>query len=194
VQSLYGAPSGDTQSYIICAAAGLLALCTVFLILNKKVKTALLSGAISALILSIGSYALILPGLEQFRTSERLAVALRAVAPNTAISKVHSPDFTEPSLVYHLGKDIDLNGNHPVSLQNSKIIVLDTKQDSFQTTVEKLEVDATLRGQILEVSDPIKGFNYSEGDVVELVILTEVPKLLNDQTTPDAKTNRAPDP
>jgi len=53
----------------------------------------------------IGAYGYILPSLTELNTSERLAIELERFAPDTDSQFIHSPHFTEPSLVYHIGKE-----------------------------------------------------------------------------------------
>lgn len=174
VQSLHGEMDAQFLTYIVCGAAGLLALFAGLSVLAGKISMGFVGACLSGLILSGGSYAHILPKLEEFRASERLAARLDAFAPNIDPRQIHSPDYAEPSLVYHIGAMIDVKGRAP-DLSEHQIIILDMSQDTASETLSLLETQADSRGNCLESADPVIGFNYSKGDAVSLVIFREGP-------------------
>jgi len=192
VQTLYGPTENLTISYVLCAIAGLPAIIAGFALWGAKMRMAFYSVLFSSLIMMGGAYGYILPNLEAFQTSERLNAELKRFAPSASASAIHSPHFTEPSLVYHAGKDIDLTGRRPDFNRNS-IIVLDAQRKGAREDSLALSETAAKRGLCLESSEPVKGFNYSKGNAVTLVILREAPCLDRTFSEPPAAKVDKPD-
>ena len=122
----------------------------------------------------IGAYSYILPSLTEFKTSEHLAAELKRFAPNVDSSAIHSPHYTEPSLVYHVGKDINVKAGD-IDLSGGRLVILNALREDAEALNQSLISSAKSRGECLESSLPVKGFNYSKGDPLNLVILRAVP-------------------
>ena len=174
VQSEYGHPNHDNITKAILLISACLALTAAFLLFFGRIKHAFLASLLCGAILSGGTYSYILPKLESFRTSERLAQAIRNFDPLIKASQIHSPHYTEPSFVYHLGKDINLKSGD-ISLVNRPVLILDTKRDSILLDSREMAKATENAGMCLKTSKALEGFNYSKGDEVSLVILQAVP-------------------
>jgi 4-amino-4-deoxy-L-arabinose transferase-like glycosyltransferase len=174
-QSLYGEDNAAIVIYIICGLAGLLAIFAGVALWKHRISQALGAALLSAIILTLGVYSALLPNMPAFNTSERLAAELSRFAPGTESHAIHSPHFTEPSLVYHVGDSIDVKAGE-VNLSNGRLAILDTQRDETAALLQRLTLSAQRRGLCLADSKPIAGLNYSKGSrPVELVILKEVP-------------------
>jgi len=173
-QMTYGDPQAALASYVICGLAGGLALLAGLALWGRKIQLSLGSALLSSVIVMIGSYGYILPNLTAFKTSERLAVELDRFAPGVDSSAVHSPQFTEPSLVYHVGTHINLKAGE-VDLSGGRLVILNALRKESLALNESLTNSAKTRGLCLDVSEPVKGFNYSKGEPLNMVILKESP-------------------
>lgn len=177
VQSRYGEMDTALVTYVICGVAGLLAVIAGIAVLAGKLRIGFVTTCLSGLILSGGSYTHILPKLESFRTSERLAAEIKRIAPNTPPRDIHSPHYAEPSLVYHTGAEIDVKGR-PSKLETDKLIILDAHHENFETEKSAIVEQAakTVKSDVCLIETlGVEGFNYSKGDYVTLVILREGP-------------------
>lgn len=183
-QSLYGDIDAALIGYIICGIAGVLALLAGFALWGRKIRVSLGAALLSSMFVMIGAYSYILPNLAELNTSERLATELYRFAPGVQSGKIHSPHFTEPSLVYHVGKDIDVTAGE-VSLSDGKLVILNTQREGVISISEILAKSAKNRGACLATSNPVKGFNYSKGVPLTLVILKEAPCAASPQTEPN---------
>ncbi len=183
-QSYYG-PEGITESlyvYIIGGIAGLLVIIAAFALWLSKVKIALISAGLSALVMSVATYQFILPNLTQLRVADQIAAAFRTeniTLPRRGGPDVVSPHFTEPSLVYRLGKDINVTDKVDLLdmdiFAKGRIILLDLKREGAKAQQEAIEAAASRAKLCLKTAAPIKGFNYSKGDSVEIVMLRTMP-------------------
>lgn len=173
-QSLYGDIDKALAGYIICGVSGLLAILAGFALWGNKIHLSLGAALLSSMIVMIGAYSYILPNLTEFKTSERLAAELQRFAPNVESGAIHSPHFTEPSLIYHVGTNIVLKGGD-LDLSGGKLVILNTLREETAALSQSLMQSAETRRQCLETSKSIKGFNYSKGNPLNLVILREVP-------------------
>jgi len=174
VQSQYGESDTASLTYIICGTAGLIAIVAGFSVLAGKVRIGFFATLLAGLILSGGTYSHILPELSAFRTSERLAAEVRALVPDVSADQIHSPDYAEPSFVYHMGTGINVKGEAP-EFADHAVIILDTRRDTVMTDSRYLLEQAKRNGNCLKTSSSLDGFNYSKGDAVSLVILRAGP-------------------
>lgn len=173
-QSLYGNTDTAITSYIICGASGLMGIMAGFALWGNKIRLSLSATLLSAAIAMIGAYSYILPNLTEFKTSEYLATEIKRFAPNVDSSAIHSPHYTEPSLVYHVGKNINVKGGD-IDLSDGRLVILNALREDAEALNQSLISLAKSRGECLESSLPVKGFNYSKGDPLNLVILRAVP-------------------
>ena len=129
---------------------------------------------LASLIVMIGAYSYILPNLTDMRTSERLAAEINRFAPNVKSRAIHSPHYTEPSLIYHAGTDINLKAG-AIDLSSGKIVILNGLRDETDRLMQDLTQAASERGQCLASSNLVSGFNYSKGKPLSLYVLKEEP-------------------
>ena len=183
VQSQYGAADDAIEAYLICGLSGLSAIIAAFALWGKKINLSLGSAILSAMIYLIGAYGFVLSDMTQFKTSERLVAELESFAPGTESRDIHSPHYSEPSLVYHMGQEIDLRA-HDIDLTEKKVAILNTLRDTAEAQHNTLEEAAKSRGRCLEKSNLVKGFSYSRGIPLSLIILREGPCEASRQIAP----------
>jgi len=106
---------------------------------------------------------------KELNTTERLAIELERFAPDTDSQFIHSPHFTEPSLVYHIGKDMNLKAEN-ISLSDGKLVILNTRREETVPLSKVLAKSAKSRNRCIAASNPVKGFNYSKGAPLTLVM------------------------
>lgn len=173
-QSLYGDTDKALAGYIICGVSGVIAILAGFALWGNKIHLSLGAALLSSMIMMIGAYSYILPNLTEFKTSERLAAELDRFAPNVESRAIHSPHFTEPSLIYHIGTHINLKESD-IDLSDGRLVILNALRQDVDALNQSLMQSADTRGHCLKSSNSIKGFNYSKGIPLNLVILKEVP-------------------
>ena len=173
-QILHGEAKTALLIYIICGLAALLAIFAGAALWKHRIGVSLGAALLSSIILTIGAYGTLLPNLPDFNTSERVAVELERFASGVERQFIHSPHYTEPSLVYHLGTDINVKAGD-LDLAAGKLVILDALREETQALKMQLMQSARSHGLCLEYSEPIAGFNYSKGKPVELLILKAEP-------------------
>jgi len=195
-QTLYG-PSDISKSYYVYGigiVAGTFTIIASFALWQSKMKLSLISVSLAALIMSVSTYQFILPNLTQLRIADQIASAFEAEnikLPRYGGPAVISPHFTEPSLVYRLGGSIDVTDKNKLmnmeALAKGRIIILDYKREGGKDLMDRIRKAAALAKLCTVTAPPIKGFNYSKGDAVELAILraVECPPDVSDQSQPD---------
>jgi len=171
-QSTYGDAETRSITYFICIIGGSVALVSGVSLMRNKIKFSLGAALLSSFILSIGAYGYTLPHLSSFQTSANLKAELVRFAPKAKSKKIHSPHYKEPSLVYHLGTDIDLT-NREIDLSRGGIVILNALHKTSPELSIRLSKIAKKRKRCLRSSRPINGFNYSRGETLSLVILRE---------------------
>jgi len=158
---------------------------------RKSFATALiLTGLIAPL-----TFGHILPRLDDLKVSDRLADLIFSENP----SRILSPNFTEPSLVYSLGTDIYLGDKADnillQGLNTADLIIID--QNEALETHERLTMAGKIsdKSQCLRTVGELQGTNYSKGDPVEIVVY-KVDKCdtFTRRETPDAEPNTTPGP
>jgi len=174
IHSQYGDSDKAVGVYIICGISGLIAIIAGLALWGNKIRLSLGATLVSALICSASAYVYILPSLTDFKTSERLSAELNRFAPETESSSIHSPHFTEPSLVYHIGADIDLK-NRKIDISDGSLVIVNALHKNSAKLSIRLSKRAKRRRRCLESSNPINGVNYSNGTPLSLVILREAP-------------------
>ena len=173
-QATYGDSETMLVTVIICGIAGAFAMVAGFALWGRKIRMTLSAGLLSSMVAMIGAYGYILPNLTDFKTSERLAVELEAFAPGVKSAAIHSPQYTEPSLVYHVGTDINLKAGE-AGLSGGRLVILNALRKDSLAINDRLIRSAKTRGLCVIVSNPVKGFNYSKGEPLDMVILKEGP-------------------
>ncbi len=169
-QSLYGDTNEALPAYVICGLSGALAVLAGFSLWGNKIRVSVSAALLSSIIVMMGAYAYILPHLTAFKTSERLAAEIGRFAPNTKSGAIHSPHYREPSLIYHVGTNINLKSGD-IDLSEGKLIILNALREDADTVNQTLIRSAEKEGKCLEKSEPVDGFNYSKGVPLSLFVL-----------------------
>jgi len=122
----------------------------------------------SALVLFASTYALVLPGLSTIWLSPRIAAKVAAVRP-CPDSVLASSSYSEPSLVFHVGKDTRLvnapaAADYLASHAACGLALIDAREDSaFQARLRIL-------GVVPRALAEVGGVNYSTGRRLNLTI------------------------
>ena len=173
-QSAYGDTEKAFAGYIICGVSGVFAVVASFALWGNKVRLSLAAALLSSMVVMIGAYSYILPNLTEFTTSQRLAAEIERFAPDAESGDIHSPHFTEPSLVYHVGTDINVKSGE-IDLSDGRLLIVNSLREDTSALNQTLIQSAKTRRKCLKASKSIKGFNYSKGTPLNLVILREGP-------------------
>ena len=178
-QTFYGPAEIDKSLYVyaIGGMAGLGAIIASFALWRARMKLALVSAGLAALIMSIPTYQFILPNLTKLRVADKIVTAFKdqnIKLPRLGGPPVLSPHFTEPSLVYRLGGSIDLTGKANLldmeAFSKGRVIILDHKREGTKTLIKNIE-DAAVKANICTKTSPnISGFNYSKGDELDITL------------------------
>ena len=182
-QSLYGPSdlSGSLYVYLIGAAAGICAIVASFALWHSKMKLGLTSAGLAAVIISVPTYQFILPNLTKLRVADQIAASFKEENikfPRYGGPEVVSPHFTEPSLVYRLGSSINVTDRANLldmeALSQGRIIILDRERKETKAKIIAIRQAASDAKLCMESAPKIKGFNYSKGDEVEIIIIHAV--------------------
>lgn len=167
--------------YAIGTASGICAIIATFALWRRHMQTGLVAAAMSAIMLSVTTYQLILPGLSQLRTADGLVTAFKDAGitlPRNGNTEVVSPDFKEPSLVYHFGGTIDVSGKTDLldmdALKAGRIIILDQLKEKAEPKLALLKIQAEARNICINATAPLKFLNYSKGNLVDLIIVRAI--------------------
>lgn len=171
----------DTDSlmttYVVASIAGLIAIASGFLLWINRVKASIILAGLSALSLNILAYAFILPSLSNLRIADRVEAAFETEAillPRQGGPLIRALNFTEPSLVYRLGKGIRLGDQTDLSDAESwaagTIYIIDEVENDGQDFKDFM-AQAEMQSICLNERANISGLNYSKGDEVDLHIL-----------------------
>jgi len=131
----------------------------------------------AAIIITIPTYQFTLPSMKQLQIGQSVEVALNDNGIQTPVTgmTVLSTQFTEPSLVFHLGTGILLGKPEErlatLDMEIGDIVIL----DRIRTTTKEYEVRLTKKLAEKELCltslQIVKGFNYAKGDPVRLDLL-----------------------
>ena len=179
-QTLYGEPATPIAyaAYIFGGIAGLCAIIASFALWQSKMKLGLITAMLAALMISVPTYAFILPNLTSLRVADNIAKSFKN--ENIKLTRyggpdVVSPHFTEPSLVYRLGTTIDVTDKADLLDMNAfargRVIILDGALEATKPLIRDIEQRARIAGLCTKTTPPQKGFNYSKGDAVDIVIM-----------------------
>lgn len=167
--------------YAIGTTSGICVIIATFALWRRHMKAGLITAALSSVLLSVTTYQFILPGLMQLRIADGLVSIFNDAGmtlPRNGNTDVVSPDVTEPSLVYHLGSDIDVSGKSDLldmdALKAGRIIILDLLKEKAEPKLALLKVKAKAQNICIDSTAPRKFLNYSKGDWVELIIIRAV--------------------
>ena len=158
-----------------------------------KTRLAIGGAFISALIISPALYQVLLPSLSEVRLADRVVAEMRA--KNIKLTREGGPlvlahNFTEPSLVYHLGSDVRLGDQIKLdsSISPDTVLITDVaREDAASFDTRLLEA-----GLCHKEFAKFDGFNYSRGDPVTLRLsqIVVCPAIaIRTQTTPPLADN-----
>lgn len=137
-----------------------------------EVRFALSAAIFLACVMTPITYHHILPSLKDLRVSERISATLDQ--NNLRTARIISPNFTEPSLVYHLGTDILLGDAAQTSLNSGlkagDILLVDQKRHDERYDILTLNSNIQDNGNCLVEKDRVLGTNISRMDPVEIRI------------------------
>jgi len=162
--------------------SGICAIIATFALWRRNMKLSLTCGALSTLILSVSTYQFILPSLLQLRPADQLTAMFKEDGiklPRNGGPLLASPDFTEPSLVYHFGSKIDVSGQTDLlnmdALKSGRIILLDLLKEKAEPKLAMIKIQAQEAGICTAASKPLESFKYSKGEPVKLVYIRATP-------------------
>jgi len=149
------------------AGAGLLAAAG-WAVWRQRPRPAMACAGMSALVLFASTYALVLPGLSTIWLSPRIAAAVAAVRP-CPDSVLASSSYSEPSLVFHVGKDTKLlsapaAADYLASHAACGLALIDKREEpAFQARLQSLGAGSRTLAEV-------DGINYSTGRRLNLKI------------------------
>ncbi len=168
------APSATFYAFPLLVAIALAAGIWMWI---GDVKSALISALVLTAIMSPITYQFILPSLTDLRISERIAT--RFTEKNLKPARIISPNFTEPSLVYHLGTDILLgraaNTALNSGLKSGDVVLVDQRRSEERYEILALNGNIQESGHCLIEKDVISGTNISRMDPVDVHIFRVEP-------------------
>jgi len=145
---------------------------------KAHISRAVISACISAILLMVPSYAILLPSLTPLRIADQLVSKfqdLDITLPRRGGPNVLSPHFTEPSLIYHFGKQVRLGDqvdfDNPEQLSDGTVVLIDMTRENSSHIKDTASQAAVGQNLCLKSLGKVEGLNYSKGDLVELAIL-----------------------
>lgn len=163
--------------FLLFVASGATAFFTARAIWQSQDIHAVLWSLTCAGLLMIPTYSAVLPSLTSLRLADQVVAAFdkaEIVLPRRGGPTVLSPHFTEPSLIYHLGKEVRL-GDQVDRLSSSQIkdgtvLILDTLRNDASEWTNQIQMSVKNLGLCLQEFDTVTGLNYSKGDPVFLTL------------------------
>ncbi len=135
------------------------------------VRRATIMGLMLTATLSPLTYQIIMPNLSDTQVSRKIA----GLVPDSRTTRILSPNFTEPSLVYEVGKDIRLGEKAEdgiaQGLKRGDVLLIDKHEAGDRHSVLNLNSRIIDPETCLTENHIVRGFNYSKGDPVEIRIL-----------------------
>lgn len=147
----------------------------------NNIRLGYLNVFLAALTLNITAYGFVLPNLDRLQLADRLResfITNDIALPRQGGPLVQALNFTEPSLVYHFGKEIRLGDqidlDSPVSWTVGHIFIVDDLESNGQSFAV-FQQAAKSQQSCLEERDVVSGYNYSRGDAVNLHVIEVIP-------------------
>ena len=143
----------QTQGFAQWIGIGLIALIFIATgcLWSCRIKGAMLAAGVTTLILTPLTYQFILPKLDRLRISDNIKTVLASThmkLPNTGSTRILSPHFTEPSLVYRLGTSILLGDKTETWLEQpldtGNILIVDTAREDGKALLTQLKTENCL--------------------------------------------------
>ncbi|PHR61617.1 MAG: hypothetical protein COA43_02480 [Robiginitomaculum sp.] len=178
IVALLGAEAyyGDmpTWSFLVMAIVVVLVLFAAIRLWQGQSIPAFQAALCATLFMSIYTYQFTLPNLHAMNIGKRVQIALRAENITAKDVQIYSPQFTEPSLVYHLGTHILLGKAQErlstLALNPHDIVILDKLNPKNEAYEPALKDYLKVQNQCLTPLTYVEGFNYAKGDYVNLEI------------------------
>jgi len=134
------------------------------------VKKAAATALILTFILTPITYQFILPKLSDLQLGDRIEKAL--ATENLGAGRILSPNYTEPSLIYHLGTDILLAENAEKAMKSGiksgDLLLVDVRKAEEKYSLLNLSGQLSESETCLIEKSAVKGTNYSKGDPVDI--------------------------
>ncbi len=173
----FGTEAAMMSTFLLALFGGIIAISAGIGMWFNQFKFALISGAVAAFTFNLLAYAFILPDLADLRLADRVEAALseKGVAlPRFNGSVIQAVNFTEPSLIYRLGKETRLGGqidlNAEETWEEGRIFIVDILENQGEA-FENFMTQSRDNKACLDTLSEIKGMNYSRGDYVNLNIM-----------------------
>ncbi len=182
-------------TYAIATISGIIAIIAGFSLWVNRVKLSIVCAGICAVSLNILAYSTILPSLDELRLADRLEATFNSesiILPRKGGPLIQALNYTEPSMVYRLGKEIRLADQANLEASRTwevgNIFIID-KLKNIGKDFTSFELFARDREACLKERSVVSGLNYSKGDEVELHIIEviECPEVIpeaSDQSEP----------
>ena len=166
---------------IAIAVLIILTICAVlYFTWTNKGRAAVWGAIASGLMLWPFIFGAAMPRLDQLRVSHRVAQTLNDAGIDTPLPKSRlllSTQFSEPSLVYALGTHILIGGDTAETIDNigaapdDTLLIIDTAKLDDSNIKDHLQRAAQNGEACFNALGVVKGYNYSKGDPVALVIM-----------------------
>lgn len=185
--SLYGPDSFAAALYAAIGAAAFICLLAGFFMWGNKAKWALWAGGLGAIAMSALAYIAVLPNLTPLRIAENIAAEFGTDIPRLGGAEIATATYTEPSLVYHLGRNVLLGDQTDIydmeALANGRRLLIDAKSEETSQIESDLKFAAEEANMCLTSRPITEGFNYATGKAVSIISVTGQP--CPNPTTPE---------
>ena len=175
-ERLYGGP--PTWSFPVLGAVVLISLYAGIRLWSGKSRSALVAVLITAVLANVTAYQWILPALDELFVSRNIEEVLKSRGIKTPLessTRMASPHFTEPSLVYRLGTHIKLGVPDKQlvdpGLGPGDLLLLDQAREDGAAYAQKMRNTLAAAGLCTESLDTVSGTNYARGDPVRVEIM-----------------------
>ncbi|MEE9347271.1 MAG: glycosyltransferase family 39 protein [Robiginitomaculum sp.] len=174
----FGGAKPPSWEYAIAALIIIGIIVSAILLMRGRAR-AIWGVIASGAALSIFTFGHIMPSLERLTISKSVAKLLKTeqgyALPLPAQTQVYSPNFSEPSLVYHLGSHIKIGmDKSPTALSNlpaGTLLIVDKLHKEGPDLMARIAQDAQSQLACFENIGEVDGENYSKGDTVKLSIM-----------------------
>ncbi len=178
-ETLYGPE--PSWSYGLVGVMLIASIIAMFAMWTARGKLALYSALTAAIIMSAGLYHFIIPSLNKLILAPRIATVFtenNIALPRQGGPLTLAPQFTEPSLIFHLGREVRLGDQIDTSqirqVPNGTIVILDMQSDKSAEIAEHLTRRAQDGEKCFDKIGHVSGTNYANGDDVAIDVLRAI--------------------